>query len=78
MALPINIDDLINCRTVESERIEFKEGWNPEEVIRPLCAFANGINNWGGGYIVRPQLGSSLTFCYFRIRQEPADRKVGI
>lgn len=52
MALPINIDDLINCRTVESERIEFKEGWNPEEVIRSLCAFANDINNWGGGYIV--------------------------
>lgn len=43
MALPINIDDLINCRTVESERIEFKEGWNLEEVIRPLCAFANDI-----------------------------------
>lgn len=41
MALPINIDDLINCRTVESERIEFKEGWNPEEVIRSMCAFAN-------------------------------------
>lgn len=52
MALPINIDDLINCRTVESERIEFKEGWNPEEVIRSLCAFANDINNWGGGYVV--------------------------
>lgn len=39
MALPINIDDLIHLRTVESERIEFKEGWNPEDVIRDLCAF---------------------------------------
>src|SRR3989337_679041 len=52
MALPININDLITCRTVESERIEFKEGWNPEEVNHTLCAFANDINNWGGGYIV--------------------------
>ena len=52
MALPININDLITCRTVESERIEFKEGWNPEEVNHTLCAFANDINNWSGGYIV--------------------------
>jgi ATP-dependent DNA helicase RecG len=44
MALPINIDDLINCRTVESERIEFKAGWNPLEIVHTLCAFANDIN----------------------------------
>ena len=52
MPLPININDLITCRTVECERIEFKEGWNPEEVIHTLCAFANDLNNWGGGYII--------------------------
>lgn len=52
MALPINIDDLINGRTVENERIEFKAGWNPESIIRTVCAFANDFNNWGGGYIV--------------------------
>ncbi len=28
MALPINIDQLINGQAVEWERIEFKEGWN--------------------------------------------------
>jgi len=28
MALPVNIRDLINGRTVEWERIEFKRGWN--------------------------------------------------
>lgn len=33
MALPININDLINSHTVESVRIEFKRGWNPEEII---------------------------------------------
>jgi ATP-dependent DNA helicase RecG len=52
MALPINIDDLINSRTVESVRIEFKKGWNPEDVIRTMCAFANDINEYGSGYIV--------------------------
>jgi ATP-dependent DNA helicase RecG len=52
MALPINIGDLLHGRTVEWERIEFKEGWNPEEVMHTICAFANDYNNWGGGYIV--------------------------
>lgn len=52
MALPVNINDLVNGHTVEWERIEFKKGWNPEVVIRSMCAFANDINNWGGGYII--------------------------
>ena len=30
MALPVNIDDLINHRKVEWARIEYKEGWNSE------------------------------------------------
>lgn len=32
--LPINIDDLLNQRTIESERVEYKAGWNPEAVSR--------------------------------------------
>jgi ATP-dependent DNA helicase RecG len=52
MALPVNIENLVNGESVEWERLEFKEGWNPEEVIHTLCAFANDINNWGGGYII--------------------------
>lgn len=52
MALPINIHDLIHGSTVEWERLEFKDGWNPEDVLHTLCAFANDINNWGGGYVV--------------------------
>ncbi len=52
MALPINIQKLIARETVESERIEFKKGWNPEEIMHSMCAFANDINNWGGGYII--------------------------
>jgi ATP-dependent DNA helicase RecG len=52
MPLPINVKKLIEQRLVESERIEYKEGWNPETIIHTICAFANDINNWGGGYII--------------------------
>lgn len=52
MALPININELINGSTVEWERIEFKEGWNPEIILHTICAFANDLNNWGGGYLL--------------------------
>jgi len=52
MALPVNIEELINGKTVEWERIEFRKGWNPERTIRTITAFANDFNNWGGGYIV--------------------------
>jgi len=52
MPLPININELINGSTVEWERIEFKEGWNPEIILHTICAFANDVNNWGGGYLI--------------------------
>ena len=52
MALPVNIEKLIHGEAVEWERLEFKKNWNPEDVIHSICAFANDINNWGGGYII--------------------------
>jgi len=52
MALPINIEELINGNTVEWERIEFRKGWNPERTIKTITAFANDFNNWGGGYVI--------------------------
>lgn len=52
MAIPINIEDLLNKRKVESNRIEFKEGWNPIDIYRTICAFANDLDNLGGGYIL--------------------------
>lgn len=52
MALPTNIHSLIAGKTIEWERLEFKQGWNPEDILHSLCAFANDINNWGGGYII--------------------------
>ncbi len=52
MALPINIEDLLRQRKVESNRIEFKKGWNPDRIYRSICAFANDLDNIGGGYIL--------------------------
>ena len=52
MGLPVNIQELIQGKVVEWERLEFKKGWNPEDVLHSVCAFANDINNWGGGYII--------------------------
>lgn len=52
MALPINIKALVHGNTIEWERLEFKQGWNPEDVIHSMCAFANDLHNWGGGYII--------------------------
>ncbi len=52
MALPINVKELINRRVVESARVEYKRDWNPLPILHTICAFANDIDNWGGGYIV--------------------------
>ncbi len=52
MSLPINISDLINRRVVENARVEYKGDWNPEPILHSICAFANDIDNWGGGYII--------------------------
>ncbi len=54
--LPINLDALLHCRGVESERVEFKASWDPGttgvQVLRTICAFANDYHNLNGGYIV--------------------------
>ncbi len=52
MALPINIEDLLNKKKVESNRIEFKANWNPDKIYHTICAFATDIDNTGGGYIL--------------------------
>lgn len=52
VALPINLQNLLRHRTVESEHIEYKTAWNPDAIIRTLCAFANDFENLGGGYII--------------------------
>ena len=54
--LPVNLDNLLYCRGVESERVEFKASWDPHttgpQVLRTICAFANDFHNLNGGYVV--------------------------
>lgn len=45
MALPINIEDLLNKQKIESNRVEFKKGWNPASIYHSVCAFANDIDD---------------------------------
>ncbi|OYX42423.1 hypothetical protein B7Y94_03515 [Candidatus Saccharibacteria bacterium 32-49-12] len=52
MSLPINIDNLLTGKSVEWERLEFKRSWDKHEAGQAIAAFANDINNWGGGYLV--------------------------
>ena len=52
MGIPVNINKLLYGKVVEWERLDFKRGWNPEDVMHSACAFANDIHNWGGGYII--------------------------
>lgn len=49
MALAININDLLNKQKIESNRIEFKKGWNPGSIYHSICAFANDFDDLGGG-----------------------------
>ena len=54
--LSINLDRLVNSRSVESTRIEFKASWDQTtsgpQALRTICAFANDYQNLNGGYIV--------------------------
>ena len=46
-----NIKTLLSGEVVEWARIEFKETWDPAASLKTVCAFANDLDNWGGGYI---------------------------
>ena len=52
MSIPISFENLIKNNVVESARIEYKLNLNPEALLHTIDAFANDIDNWGGGYIV--------------------------
>ena len=52
MAIPTNIKTLLSGDVVEWARIEFKETWDAAASLKSICAFANDLDNWGGGYIV--------------------------
>lgn len=50
--MPVDIETLLNKQKIESDRIEFKKGWNPTSIYHSICAFANDFDNLGGGYIL--------------------------
>ena len=54
--LPVNVDDLLRGRAIESARVEFKASWNPDptgfQVLKTVCAFANDYQNLNGGYVI--------------------------
>jgi ATP-dependent DNA helicase RecG len=53
--LPINVEDLLRARGVETQRLEFKGTWDDhiaEDVLHTICAFANDVHNVNGGYII--------------------------
>lgn len=50
--IPLKIETLLKGRVVEHDRVEYKIGWNPNDIIHSICAFANDYDNTNGGYIV--------------------------
>lgn len=50
--IPLKIETLLAGRVVEQNRVEYKEGWNPNDCIHTICAFANDYSNVNGGYLV--------------------------
>lgn len=53
--LPFSLDDLVNLRAIEGNRVEFKATWDEyikPAVVRTVCAFANDLLNLNGGYII--------------------------
>lgn len=50
--LPINLPNLLQQRTIESERAEHKADWDPESVIHTLSAFANDFHDLDDSYAV--------------------------
>ncbi len=50
--IPLKLETLLQGRVVEQDRVEYKKGWNPSDIIHTICAFANDFTNTNGGYIV--------------------------
>lgn len=50
--IPLKIEILLEGQVVEQNRVEYKEGWNPGDIIHTICAFANDYDNVNGGYLV--------------------------
>jgi len=49
MTLAINIEDLLNKQKIESNRAEFKKGWNAASIYHSVFAFTNDFDDLVGG-----------------------------
>ena len=78
--IPLKLETLLDGRVVEQDRVEYKRGWNPSEIITTICAYANDFSNTNGGYLVigieekygrpvLPPMGIDLN-CLDKIQQE--------
>lgn len=52
MSIPFDVDALVRGDIIESSRLECKSGLNPERVMHTITAFANDIDNTGGGFVI--------------------------
>ena len=52
MALPTSLKNILDNSIVEQARVEYKSDWNPQSILHTICAFANDIDNFSGGYII--------------------------
>ncbi len=43
--IPIKTETLLEGRVVEHDRVEYKSGWNPNDIIHSICALANDNKN---------------------------------
>jgi ATP-dependent DNA helicase RecG len=50
--IPIKLKTLLDGEVVDSDRVEYKQGWNPADTVRTICTYANDFNNTNGGYII--------------------------
>lgn len=54
--LPVNVNNLLHFRGIESARVEFKASWDKKivgfQLLKTICAFGNDLQNLNGGYIV--------------------------
>ena len=59
--IPIKIETLLEGRKVEQNRIEYKEGFNPSEIVHTICGYANDIAGVDGGLVSKQKTDSP--FC---------------
>lgn len=52
MTIKNNIESILKGQLIESSCVEYKEGFNPSEIIHSITAFANDIDNVNGGIII--------------------------